>query len=319
MLNSYEFKSIFKDELNYFIKYKRSLGLKYENEILRLRYIDNILYNLDLKSKKIIKDTFYKLTERKDMQGENYARQYGVTKDFCKFLISNEYKNIYYEEKKINVINNYKPIIFNDEEIKVLFQTMDDYKENYIDQKYYQLYYTYSILFRLLYACGLRVSEVIKIDINDINFEENIINIIDSKRNISRLVVFSNSINKCLEDYIKLFNINEGLVFRNARNKMINRNKLRLFYKKMLKSSDLNDKSHIHDLRHCFCNKAFNQMLEKGYDENVVIVYLYKYMGHKSIHETEYYLHFTDYNKKKIIDTNDTFSKGLYEGVDLDD
>ena len=30
MLNEYNFKSIFKDELNYFVKYKRSLGLKYE-------------------------------------------------------------------------------------------------------------------------------------------------------------------------------------------------------------------------------------------------------------------------------------------------
>ena len=98
MLNEYNFKSIFKDELNYFVKYKRSLGLKYEREIFRLRYIDNILYNLNFKSKKITKETFYKLIERNNMQGENYARQYGVTKDFCKFLILNEYKNIYYED-----------------------------------------------------------------------------------------------------------------------------------------------------------------------------------------------------------------------------
>ena len=57
MLNEYNFKSIFKDELNYFVKYKRSLGLKYEREIFRLRYIDNILYNLNFKSKKITKET----------------------------------------------------------------------------------------------------------------------------------------------------------------------------------------------------------------------------------------------------------------------
>ncbi len=59
-------------------------------------------------------------------------------------------------------------------------------------------------------------------------------------------------------------------------------------------------------------------MLEKGYDENVIIVYLHKYLGHKSIAETEYYLHFTDYNKNKLLETNDAFSKSLYEGVDLD-
>ena len=44
----------------------------------------------------------YMKTKRNDMQDENYARQYGVTKDFCKFLISNEYKNIYYEDKKFH-------------------------------------------------------------------------------------------------------------------------------------------------------------------------------------------------------------------------
>ena len=319
MLNSYNFKSIFQNELNYFIKYKRSLGLKYEKEISRLRYIDNILYNLNIKSKKITKEVFYKLTERNNMHGENYARQYGVTKDFCKFLISNGYKNIYYENKKFNVINNYKPVIFSDDEIIILFRTMDEYKNQYIDKKYYKLYYSYSILFRLLYACGLRVSEVVKITIGDINFSENTINIIDSKRHISRLIVFSNSMKICLENYTKLFNIKNGLLFKNSRNKMISCESIRRYYDKILKSCNLNNKSRVHDLRHCFCNEALNQMLEKGYDENVVIVYLYKYMGHKTIVETEYYIHFTDYNKKKLIETNDTFSKSLYEGVDLDD
>lgn len=319
MLNSYNFKSTFQNELNYFIKYKRSLGLKYEKEISRLRYIDNILYNLNIKSKKITKEVFYKLTERNNMHGENYARQYGVTKDFCKFLISNGYKNIYYENKKFNVINNYKPVIFSDDEIILLFRTMDEYKNQYIDKKYYKLYYSYSILFRLLYACGLRVSEVVKITISDIHFSENTINIIDSKRHISRLIVFSNSMKICLENYTKLFNIENGLLFKNSRNKMISCESIRRYYDKILKSCNLNNKSRVHDLRHCFCNEALNQMLEKGYDENVVIVYLYKYMGHKTIVETEYYLHFTDYNKKKLIETNDTFSKSLYEGVDLDD
>ncbi len=316
MLNDYNFKSIFKNELTYFIKYKRSLGLKYEEEILRLRYIDNILFRLKLKSKKITKDTFYVLTKRHNMQGENYARQYGVTKD-CKFLISNEYKNIYYEDKKFNVVNNYKPVIFFNEEITKLFETMDNFMKDYIGKKYYRLYYSYSILFRLLYACGLRVSEAIKINVEDINLNENTINVINSKRHISRIVVFSNSMKQCLEDYIKLFDIQNGLLFRNMRNRIIIKDKLRLYYKQILKKANLNTNAHIHDLRHCFCNNAFNQMLENGYDESVVIVYLYKYMGHKTIVETEYYLHFTDYNKKKLIEANDTFSKSLYEGVDL--
>lgn len=318
MLNNYDFKSIFKEELNNFISYKRSLGYDYKTEISRLKYIDNILFQLKLRYKSITKETFFELTKRNDMKEANYARQYGVTKDFCKFLISNEYKNIYYEDKKFNIINNYNPIIFNDDEIDILFNTMDNYKNLHQNKKSYNLYYTYSIFFRLIYACGLRVSEGIKINIENVGFNENTIRIIDSKRHISRIVVFSDSLKDCLIHYINSLKLQKGLLFKNTRNNQLCKNQLRKYYRNIIIQAQLNNKSHIHDLRHCFCNKAFNQMLENGYDENVVIVYLYKYMGHKTITETEYYLHFTDYNKQKIINHNDTLSKKLYEGVDLD-
>lgn len=318
MLNNYDFKSIFKEELNNFINYKRSLGYDYKAEISRLKYIDNILFQLKLSHKSITKETFFELTKRNDMKEANYARQYGVTKDFCKFLISNEYKNIYYEDKKFNIINNYNPIIFNDNEIDMLFNTMDNYKNLHQNKKSYNLYYTYSVFFRLIYACGLRVSEGIKINIENIDFNENTIRIIDSKRHISRIVVFSDSLKDCLIHYINSLKLQKGLLFKNTRNNQLCKNQLRKYYRNIIIQAQLNNKSHIHDLRHCFCNKAFNQMLENGYDENVVIVYLYKYMGHKTITETEYYLHFTDYNKQKIINHNDTLSKKLYEGVDLD-
>ena len=318
MLNNYDFKSIFKEELNNFINYKRSLGYDYKAEISRLKYIDNILFQLKLSHKSITKETFFELTKRNDMKEANYARQYGVTKDFCKFLISNEYKNIYYEDKKFNIINNYNPIIFNDNEIDMLFNTMDNYKNLHQNKKSYNLYYTYSVFFRLIYACGLRVSEGIKINIENIDFNENTIRIIDSKRHISRIVVFSDSLKDCLIHYINSLKLQKGLLFKNTRNNQLCKNQLRKYYRNIIIQAQLNNKSHIHDLRHCFCNKAFNQMLENGYDENVVIVYLYKYMGHKTITETEYYLHFTYYNKQKIINHNDTLSKKLYEGVDLD-
>lgn len=318
MLNNYDFKSIFKEELNNFINYKRSLGYDYKAEISRLKYIDNILFQLKLSHKSITKETFFELTKRNDMKEANYARQYGVTKDFCKFLISNEYKNIYYEDNKFNIINNYNPIIFNDNEIDMLFNTMDNYKNLHQNKKSYNLYYTYSVFFRLIYACGLRVSEGIKINIENIDFNENAIRIIDSKRHISRIVVFSDSLKDCLIHYINSLKLQKGLLFKNTRNNQLCKNQLRKYYRNIIIQAQLNNKSHIHDLRHCFCNKAFNQMLENGYDENVVIVYLYKYMGHKTITETEYYLHFTDYNKQKIINHNDTLSKKLYEGVDLD-
>lgn len=319
MLNNNKFKSVFNNELYYFIKYKRSLGLKYEQEVNRLKKLDLILFNLKLKSKKIDKKTFDKLTERNNKNDSNYSRQYGITKDFCKYLINSGYKNIYYEERKIKVINNYKPILFNDEEIILLFEIMDSYVNDSKNKWYYKSYYTYSILFRLIYSCGLRISEAINISINNVNLQSNIINIVNSKNTVSRIVVLSESMKQCLIEYIDKFDINNGYLFPNYKNTKINDYTLEQFYKKILNIACLNSNAHVHDLRHVFTNHALNQMLEKGYSENVVIVYLSKFLGHKSIYETEYYLHLTDFNKKKIIDNNDSFSKNLYEGVDFDE
>ena len=52
MLNNYKFKSAFRDELNYFIKYKRSLGNDYKNEINSLKHLDIDLCSIKLISKK---------------------------------------------------------------------------------------------------------------------------------------------------------------------------------------------------------------------------------------------------------------------------
>lgn len=313
MLSDYKVKSIFKDEITYFIKYKKSLGNDYKKEINILKHLDMDLCKLNLKSKKITKDVYKTITARNSMSDANYARHYNLITEFCKFLISNGYKNIYYENKIFHIVNNYKPVIFNDEEIKKLFKTMDIYTSSSSD-KFYQLNYTYSILFRLVYACGLRASEVLRLKVNDINFDENTITIINSKNYISRIVVFSESMKKCLITYINKFNI-KNLLFPNKKNHCIRYHSLMYYYNKILKISKLNNDATIHCLRHVFVNKAFNQMLQKGYDENVIIIYLHKYLGHKSIHETEHYLHFTDYNKNKIININNSFSEKLYEGV----
>lgn len=317
MLNNYKFKSIFKDELNYFIKYKRSLGNDYKNETNILKHLDIDLCSIKLISKKITKDVFKIITARNDMSEANYAKHYKLIVEFCKYLISNGYKNVYYENKVFHYINNYKPVIFSDDEIQKLFNAMDTYASSSSD-KFYKLNYTYSILFRLVYACGLRASEVLSLNIGDINFDKNTVNVIDSKNHISRIVVFSDSMKKCLITYINKFNI-KNILFPNKKNKNISYHSLMHYYNKIIKIANLNSDATIHCLRHVFVNKAFNQMLEKGYDENVIIIYLHKYLGHKSIHETEYYLHFTDYNKNKLISINDSFSKKLYEGVELKD
>ena len=56
-------------------------------------------------------------------------------------------------------------------------------------------------------------------------------------------------------------------------------------------------------------------MIENGYPEYVAIVYLCKYLGHKNINETIYYLHLTDYDRNLILKYVKDLSNKLYEEV----
>ena len=170
-------------------------------------------------------------------------------------------------------------------------------------------------MIRLIYACGLRVSEAINIKISDINFKEGTIKIINSKNHVSRLIPISESMKTCLINYINKINHSQELLFVNSRFHKISKSSLEKYYKKILKKANLNCNAHIHDLRHVFANKALNQMIEKGYPEYVAIVYLCKYLGHKNINETIYYLHLTDYDRNLILKYVKDLSNKLYEEV----
>ena len=83
MLNNYSFESIFKDELNYFIKFKRSMGLDYKYQVYELFKIDKILLKLNLSSKVITKETFDELTKRNDLR--NIKK---ITSRFSKYMLN---------------------------------------------------------------------------------------------------------------------------------------------------------------------------------------------------------------------------------------
>nr|WP_261794238.1 tyrosine-type recombinase/integrase [Thomasclavelia saccharogumia] len=110
-------------------------------------------------------------------------------------------------------------------------------------------------------------------------------------------------------------NIRTGIIFCNTRGNQIDNAYLLKFYRDILKSLNFNTNATLHNLRHQFTNTTYNLMLTKGYDENVILAYLHRYLGHNSIKETEHYLQFTIDKKKKIIEANNSLSEYLFKDV----
>ena len=68
----------------------------------------------------------------------------------------------------------------------------------------------------------------------------------------------------------------------------------------------------IHDLRHVFAIRSLEQMEEKGYDLYTSLPILCKYMGHKSLTETEYYIKLTKSSYSKIIEAASAYAPKLF-------
>lgn len=311
---SKKFNSIFADDLENFVSFKKSLGLKYENEQFRLIRLDKLLDSLELKEKKITKDTFEYITKRSGMKEANYARQFAVTRDFCKYLITIGYKDIYWEDREFHIQNNHTPVIYSDEEIRMIFSAIDDHIVKSLGTNGYRLWYGMAIIIRLLWSCGLRISEVLSLKKQDINLDQSYLRIWKSKGNRSRIVVMSESMTVCLREYLEMFCSDDSALFLNTKGREIDADSVRNYYHKIQKECYLS-LSRLHDLRHCFASKAIRQMIDKGYSEYASSVYLYKYMGHSNFSETEYYLHFTDIDMERIRKIADQFSQEIYKGV----
>lgn len=149
------------------------------------------------------------------------------------------------------------------------------------------------LIIELLYATGVRVSELVSIKINDINFYNNSINVI-GKGNKERIVFF----NDICKDYIERF-IKESKDFRNCDYLIINKNGdsittrgITFIIDGIIKETSIIKNISPHVLRHTFAT----HLLNNGCD----LMTVQELLGHSSISTTGIYTHVTKDHIKEV-------------------
>lgn len=153
----------------------------------------------------------------------------------------------------------------------------------------------------LFLSSGLRLSELINIDLKDINFENNSIAIL-GKNNKERIIYFSNNCKQALLKYINRKNLSENELKTNLP-LFINRNGNRIgkvavenICKKAYKLMGLEDLGYTpHTLRHTAATIIYNH--SKG---DVLLVK--EFLGHTSLASTQIYTHLNNEKIKEAVD-----------------
>lgn len=221
-----------------------------------------------------------------DIQYKNYSR----TTTSRKIASIRTFYRYLYREKliKVNPADNIKsprkvknlPKFLNDSEVEQIFDTINTSATfGYRDRT----------IFELLYATGMRISELCNLDIADINFEGQEITVF-GKGGKERIVLISNRAKGFLEEYLEKIrpklitsNSSNNAVFINHTGYRLQQRSIRRSLENIVNSLILPKKVSPHVFRHSFATK----LLEKGADLRVV----QELLGHASISNTQIYTH----------------------------
>lgn len=154
------------------------------------------------------------------------------------------------------------------------------------------------LMVSLMYAAGMRVSELVNLKVSDLNFEERIGHIRQAKGRKDRVFNIPNFLFLVLKKQAeKQSEAKQEFLFSGPKGKLSSRN-LQKIVSNAAKRAEIKKGVHCHTLRHSFAT----HLLENGVDIRLI----QKLLGHVSISTTELYVHVSTEQIKKIRSPIDT-------------
>ncbi len=203
-------------------------------------------------------------------------RKISTLKTYFKFLLRNDLISESPMSKIISPkVKKRLPIFIEQDEMAELLNNID-FESGFIGERD-------KLIIELFYVTGIRLSELINIKLEDINFQNKLIKIL-GKRNKERLIPLSESLIIEIQAFVNRYNI-KRFVFTNLDGDQVYPKLVYRIVKKYIgKISTINKRS-PHVLRHTFAT----HMLNNGADINAIK----ELLGHANLSATQVYTHNT--------------------------
>jgi integrase/recombinase XerD len=191
----------------------------------------------------------------------------------------------------------YVPHIYTDRELAALFAQADRCRYN--SQVPFR-HLVMPVLFRVIYACGLRASEARLLRFADVDVAAGVLTIRDAKGGKDRQVPVSPPLRDRLADYHARVAGRTGgewffpgtagqpLTLGN-----IDKNFRRFLWQARIPHGGRGHGPRVHDLRHSMAVNNLRYWFAAGEDAAALLPVLQAYLGHASIADTDYYLRLT--------------------------
>jgi len=188
--------------------------------------------------------------------------------------------------------------IFTDDEMRRLFAAIDDMPDSRHEPMMREMF---SVMMRLTYTCGLRPNESRTLKHKNINFNTGTILITETKLKKERIVVMSLDMLARAKEYNakrEILSPNSEYFFAKKSGDVFEPRDIEGCFRECWKRANPNThrdelpSARVYDLRHRFATAAIIRWIDSGTELGAKLTYLQAFMGHESINETLYYVHF---------------------------
>lgn len=297
MAEVYQWRSSLSGMMVSFLNEKRMIGYKYANQEKWLTrfdsYYDNHGYTGIRITKSMVDDFVYSPLEQ---PSTHYLKE-RLFRDFALYLIRHGYHEVYVAQVKSAPTKrcSHVPYIFTDREIKHIFAAIDAWDDSF----YTNRHLIDPILFRLLYGTGMRLSEVLNIQVKDFDNSNELLTVYQAKNCKDRLVPIASSLANRIGRFINIFHRyseDTAFLFQSPRKRKMDKSTVYRRFRQYLQCANIphtNAGPRVHDFRHSYAVKCLKKWALGGEELSNLLPYLAAYMGHSDFRGTQYYLRLT--------------------------
>ena len=284
--------------LNEFLVQKRALGYKYVEQEYSLKRFADFINAFKPQGNRLSKEAVLEYCGRRVHETpKTQANRISDLRQFIAYLNANGFE-VYMPKLPRKQHSEYLPYVFTHTEMSSIISAADTLKNH----SRYNCAEVYPVLFRVLYGCGLRISEALNLRICDVDLKECTLTIRESKFKKSRLVVMDVSlthvISRFLGEHCKLFAESDYL-FKHRDGTRRSSEAVYECFRELLWKCSIPFRGRgfgprLHDIRHTFCCHSLKKMSDAGIDMYCALPVLSAYVGHSGIAATEKYLRLTE-------------------------
>jgi integrase/recombinase XerC len=258
--------SAYRDDLDSFVTFLCNDYLSMGRDLLDLRKVDHLAVR-----------SYLAFLARKKLARASTARHLSALRSFFKYLMregvveANPARTVATPKREKHL-----PAVLQTADVSVLLEQPDDSPLGVRDRAWLEL----------LYASGLRISELVAIDIDDVELRARLVKV-RGKGSKERIVPFGTKAEAALRTYLDVrVHNDEPALFVNYRGDRITARSVRRLFERYVRSASLRAGVSPHTLRHSFAT----HLLNAGADLRSI----QELLGHASLSTTQKYTHLND-------------------------